>query len=93
MDLFTVNIDSPLQIRKADNIYRLTIKANGGTVFIRGNLTQWTFIEGNRTLASTDNTLFDGQSAVYQAAVMKGAEVLITPGTGTADVEIIFGAN
>ncbi len=92
MDTYTRNIDSALQIRKADNIYRLSVKANGGSVTIRGNIPSFTFTEGGE-LPSTDVTLFDGQSGVYNAAVMAGMELLITPVGGTADIEIFLGAN
>lgn len=92
MNTFTVNITEPLQILKADQIYRLSVKANGGTVTILGDMPELKFASGP-TLARSPITLFDGQSSVYQAAVMNGMELLITPGSGSADIEIFQGAN
>lgn len=90
MDIFTIAITDPLQIKKEDGLFRIAVKARGGTVSMRGNLATFTLSTGT-VLTATDIVLQDGQGVVYQAAPTSCIEVLITPGTGTADVELFNG--
>lgn len=84
MTIATLNINSALTINKTDGIFRMSVKATGGTVTMTGNATF-------RDMPSEAITLSDGQAVVLEAwpqAPIDG--VTITPGTGTADLIICY---
>lgn len=91
MNIFTINISEPLQISQADGLFRVAVKARGGTVTILGDQETFTPSVTGIPLSRSAVTLEDGQGVVYQAAPTSCIEILITPGTGTADVELFNG--
>ena len=85
MTIFTANIEDELIITQSDSIYRLSVKANGGTVQITGTVPEF------KGIPATPITLQDGQAVVLEAWPQSGVNCTITPDDGTADVIICFG--
>lgn len=84
MQTFTTNISAPLTFDKNNPVFRVSIKANGGTVEIEGNIAKF------GDLDSAPVTLTDGQAVVLEATPVNGVQCTVTPGTGTADIMVFF---
>lgn len=88
MTVWTKAITATLTITTAMNVYRMSVKARGGSVTITGSASLT--IAGVPT-PSGPVVLEDGQSDVFSAfpnAPIDG--LIINPGGNTADVEIFF---
>ena len=88
MNIFTNSFSAGnnLSIVKADQIVRISIKANGGDIQVLGNTAFKNITPGPITLHDAQGITLDSQSMTVP---IDG--VLITPGTGNADVLVAFG--
>lgn len=82
MDLWTQEVTDPFVITKADNVYRMSITAKGGSIFIQGNLPF-------RQIPSAPIEIKENGSVLLVAYPNSGMNISIDPNSNIAQI-IIF---